>query len=327
MLFVNERLIDFVFTKTLLILSLYFFNRPKGYFLNTFFLFLIMDFAEKIQAKLDALNSANTPKTERTVSEANKVKFVPQDGKYVFRVLPNFHLGKDRKPYLPLDFYYEFGRTVLAPVQFEEPDAIAEFYQTLVAEYTREKDKEKNRTLWQASLKFKPQQRICVPIIVRSYTDINGKTTNGLELEGVKFWWFSPKTYRDLEAIANDPDYGNIFDLKTGRDITMEYTPKEKTATGYPQISILPKPKETPVSNDKDVLEMIKNMPNIVDLHTKPTYAETQEMIQSYLYPKTPAEKPVVKEDSFLKEMNAPVTPHDPIGEDVDFDNLFKEEN
>lgn len=272
-----------------------------------------MDYS-KIQAKLDALKN-NT--SQKTASESNKLKFVPKEGKQVIRILPNFHLGKDVKPFLPLGFYYNFGATWLAPCQFDEPDAIADFYGVLLREANQEKDKGKSKELWIAAQQFNAKERICVPVLVRDF-----------ESEGVKWWWFSPKTYRDIEAICDDPDYGNIFDLKTGRDITVTYTPKEKTSTDFAVIDVLAKPKETPVSTDADVIEMVKNMPNIIELQVKPTYEQTKAALESFLNAKkgsTADENKPQTEQEFVDNLKQPVKVPTKSQADIDaeFDKLM----
>lgn len=287
----------------------------------------------KIQAKLAALETKVKSNANNGQPAAHKLlewkptpgptdkSGTPTEAKYVIRILPNFHIGKDELPFLPVDFYYDFGRTWLSPSQFDEPDAIADFYQELVKQYRAETDKARNKELWQMSLKFKPKDRICVPVLVR-----------GEEDKGVKFWWFSKKLYQDIKQITEDSDYGNIFDLKKGHDITVSYKPKELTSTGYPEISVLPKPKPTPVSDDSEVLNAVKNMPNILEAFTKPTYEETKAGLEAYLKQQsTPApEAPATsKDDTFLKEINdIPVGAKSSVVEkmDIDFDALFDED-
>lgn len=287
-----------------------------------------MDYS-KLQAKLDALSS-NTAKT--TTSESNKLKFSPKEGKYVIRILPNLHpnfpFGKDARPFLPLGFYYDFGSTWLAPAQFDEPDAIAEFRSTIVDQANaakREGNKDKSDELWKSSNVFKFKDRICVPVLVKTYTDPSGKTADGFEKEGVKWWWFSPKTYRDILAICDDPDYGDIFDLKEGRDITITYTPKEKTANGFAETDILAKPKQTPATTDRDVLEAIKNMPDIIALQVKPTYEETKAGLEKYLNGLKPAESTKAERDKeFLDDLNKPVVDKkSPADVDAEFEALL----
>ena len=53
--------------------------------------------------------------------------------------------------------------------------------------------------------------RTFVPVVVR-----------GEETEGVKWWGFGKTVYQELLSIIADPDYGDISDSMTGRDIVVE---------------------------------------------------------------------------------------------------------
>ena len=295
------------------------------------------DYYKKLQAQMDALKN----NTKSGGDYNNRQSFSPKEGKTVVRILPNFKLGKEVRPFLMVQFYTEIGTTWkdpwLAPCQFDEPDAIADFRQKLLHEASQERDKVKNRQTWELSNKFRPQIRVCVPVLVRSFTPVATKdnpkpvTVDGLESEGVKFWWFYAKTMKDLETIMDDPDYGEIYDLKSGRDITITYTPKDKTANGFAVIDVLAKPNKTPVSDDAAVLEAIKNMPDVLELYTKPTYEQTVDGLKKYLSADEKKTEPETKNvpskpqtnDEFLEELNS-TNPVDPVKQATDeFDDLF----
>jgi len=55
---------------------------------------------------------------------------------------------------------------------------------------------------------------------------------------------------RDIIGIASDPDYGDISDPEKGTDITITYTPKEKTKSGFPDWQIVPKRHSTPLGHE-----------------------------------------------------------------------------
>ena len=124
--------------------------------------------------------------------------------------------------------------------------------------------------------------------------------------------------------------------MKTGRDITITYTPKDKTSNGIAVIEVLAKPNQTPVSTDKEVLEAIKNMPDVLSLFTKPTYEQTGKGLKAYLAGESkqsetaPEPKPEVKKqqtnDEFLAEMNSTnVSEKTPTQVEEDFEDLFKD--
>jgi hypothetical protein len=267
---------------------------------------------EQIQAKLDALKN-NTQKTSK--NESAKYRFKPKEGKQVVRLLPNFAFGKD-VTFFPVSFYYDFtdqgkfGQTWLAPHQFDEPDAIYDFNQECVKTAYNEPDKGRRLELFKMANKFQSKQLITVALLSRD-----------AESEGIKFWNITVNVMKQLEAVIEDPDYGNIFDLKSGRDITIEYIPKEKTDTGFPKINILPKPKETPASTDKELLEsIVKSMPNVLELYTKPTYEQTEKALANYLNgsESQPVESKVEKTVTQVSKAVGDI--------DIDFDNLFEED-
>ena len=48
----------------------------------------------------------------------------------------------------------------------------------------------------------------------------------GEENEGVKYWGFGKTVYQELLSII-DPDYGDISDPVSGRDVVVEFKTKE----------------------------------------------------------------------------------------------------
>jgi hypothetical protein len=84
---------------------------------------------------------------------------------------------------------------------------------------------------------MEPKLRTFVPVLVR-----------GEEGEGVKFWGFGKTVYQEILGYIADPDYGDITDPSSGRDITIEYTSAEDAGTSYPVTTIRVKPNVTPLS-------------------------------------------------------------------------------
>ena len=69
---------------------------------------------------------------------------------------------------------------------------------------------------WKELKQMEPKLRTFVPIIVR-----------GQEGDGVRFWGFGKqftKKYLDIY----DPDYGDITDPQSGRDLTIQYISAEE---------------------------------------------------------------------------------------------------
>lgn len=231
----------------------------------------------KIKQKLQDLESSK--------SGGSKHKWSPQPGTHVIRLVPYIH--NPDWPFIELSFYYKLKKaTILSPVSFGKADPVQEFVDQLKSTGDKED--------WKTAVNLQAKPRTFVPILVR-----------GKEDEGVKFWGFGKQIYQELLKVLDDPDYGDISDPKTGRDITVEIV---KTDKAWPDIMIRVKPKETPLTTSKEVLELCKTMPKIETLWTEPTYDELKIMLENYLtnedstsdsVPSTP-ESP---EDTFLADI------------------------
>lgn len=210
-----------------------------------------------IKSKLATLQSTTS----------NKDNFwKPEPGTQVVRVVPYKH-NKDN-PFIELYFHYNLGnnKTYLSPMSFGRPDPVAEFADKLKS--TGNKDE------WIQGKRLEPKMRTFAPVVVR-----------GKESEGVKFWGFGKTVYTELLGVIADPDYGDISDPMNGRDVLVEFTPSEG-AGSFPKTTIRVKPNVTPVTEDKNVAEMVtKNQPDLSAIFKEPTYDELKEALESWLNP------------------------------------------
>lgn len=225
---------------------------------------------DKIKAKLEAL------KNQQANQGSGKTKtgaiWKPSAGKQVIRILPYPHQQDD--PFVELRFYYDFGKTWLAPSQFGRPDPVIEFCNRLTQTKPTPKDD------WMLSKKMEPKLRRYVPIIVR-----------GQEDEGVKFWGFGQLVYMQLLEIISDGDYGDISDLETGTDLKIEYTPNADDPK-QSKTSILAARKSSIATEDPALLDKIKNMIDLVGEFDEPSYEDLNTALQAYLTGTKPEAKP-----------------------------------
>ena len=114
--------------------------------------------------------------------------------------------------------------------------------------------------------------RTYVPVIVR-----------GEESEGVKFWGFGKTVYQELLGFFTDPDYGDLTDPVGGRDITVEFKTAKELGKNYPETYIRVKPNQTPISEDKDVLEKSKDQIELPGLFKKHSYDELKALLETWL--------------------------------------------
>ena len=190
----------------------------------------------------------------------------PTPGKHQVRIVP-YKFDKDN-PFIELYFHYNINnKTYLSPQSFGRPDPIVEFADRL----KRMGDKED----WKAAKQMEPKLRTFVPILVR-----------GQEGEGIKFWGFGKTVYQEILGYIADPDYGDITDPKSGRDITIEYQSAEEAGTSYPVTTIRVKPNQTPLSDDaKQAESLLEDQKDIVSLFKKYTFEEMKDELQGWLKP------------------------------------------
>lgn len=213
----------------------------------------------KIQSKLKDLSNASNPKS--------KMIWKPTPGTKVIRIVPNAQTPDN--PFVELKFHYNMnGKTYLSPDTFNRPDPIVEFSNKLKS--TGDKDE------WKLGKRFEPKMRTYVPIIVRDEEEL-----------GVRFWGFGKRVYEQLLSIIADADYGDITDLRTGRDITVEFKSAAEANKDYPETSIRVKPKQTTAVDPtrKDLIDKIKNQPNIFDVWPELSYDELKAVMTAALHP------------------------------------------
>lgn len=209
----------------------------------------------KVKSRLEALKTTNGKSAHL---------WKPQ-GKSVIRIVP--YKFNPENPFIELLFHYGINnKTYLSPASFNRPDPIVEFANKL----KKSGDKES----WKDGRKLEPKMRTYVPILVR-----------GEEDQGVKFWGMGKTVYQEILSIINDPDYGDITDPKTGRDILVEFKTAEETGKSFPETSIRVKPNQTPAfdATNKVVLEKFKDQKNILELFPELSYDELAKVFDEFM--------------------------------------------
>ena len=192
-----------------------------------------------IRKRLNQLQTTNT----RT---SNLWK--PQPGKTQIRIVPN--KSNTDIPFIELFFHYDLGgKSYLSPISFGRPDPIEEFANKLKSSGNRED--------WRLGKKLEAKMRTFAPVIVR-----------GEENEGVKYWGFGKTVYQELLSIIADPDYGDISDPVSGRDVVVEFKTAEEVGASFPKTTIRVKPNQTALSDDKIQLEnFLSNQKDINEIY------------------------------------------------------------
>jgi len=148
----------------------------------------------------------------------------------------------------------------------------------------------------------------------------------GEEDMGVRFYSFGKTVYQALLTYINDPDYGDITHIETGRDIVVDYTPQEKSDTNFAKTTILVKPNQTPVSKDAELVERwTTNQPNLTTLFKEPSYEELSVVLKRYLDPNSADEDTSVTE-TVVAPATVQASSSDKVKSAVDeFESLFAE--
>ena len=210
---------------------------------------------DKVKRRLNQLQASN----QRTSS-----LWKPQPGTQQIRIVP-YKFNRDN-PFIELFFHYDLGgKSYLSPISFGRPDPIEEFAQKLKSSG--------NRDDYRLGKKLEAKMRTFAPVLVR-----------GEESQGVKFWGFGKTVYQEILSVISDPDYGDITDPVSGRDITVEFKTAEETGASFPSTAIRVKPIQTPISEDKNILEKVADtQKDITDIYQEKTYDELTEILNNWL--------------------------------------------
>ena len=246
-----------------------------------------------IKKRLNQLQTTNT----RT---SNLWK--PSPGTQVVRIVP--YKFNQSNPFIELYFHYDLGgKNYLSPISFGRPDPIEEFAQKLKS--TGSKDD------YRLGRKVEAKMRTFAPVVVR-----------GEEKEGVRFWGFGKTVYQELLSIIADPDYGDITDPVSGRDVAVEFKTAEETGKSFPSTSIRVKPNQTPITEDAAVLESIKeSQKNITEIYQERSYDELTQALNDYLNGNSEEKEEKVEET--VKETASETKSYDSKKTSDAFDDLF----
>ena len=190
----------------------------------------------------------------------------PSPGTQIVRIVP-YKFNQDN-PFIELYFHYDLGgKNYLSPISFGRPDPIEEFAQKLKS--TGSKDD------YRLGRKIEAKMRTFAPVIVR-----------GEEKEGVRFWGFGKTVYQELLSVIADPDYGDITDPVSGRDVSVEFITAEESGASFPKTAIRVKPNQTPIVEDKAQLEgLLENQKDITELYQELSYEELTGVLNQWLNP------------------------------------------
>jgi len=221
----------------------------------------------------------------QTTNNRTSSLWKPQPGKTQIRIVP-YAFNKDN-PFIELFFHYNLNnRSYLSPISFGRPDPIEEFAQKLKGSGSKED--------YQLSRKLEAKMRTFAPVVVR-----------GEEKAGVKFWGFGKTVYQELLSIIADPDYGDITDPVNGRDVVVEFITAEESGASFPKTNIRVKPNQTAISDEPDVLELVKTQQDIKEIYQELSYDDLTEVLNEWLNPSEDSTETETKEEVSTSELSS----------------------
>ena len=239
----------------------------------------------KIKNRLDNLNQSSKPKnTEK--KDYTLIYWKPKaEGKFQIRFVPS-KLNKDN-PFQEIFMHYGIGKfPIVALTNWGENDPVVEFSKKLRTSSDSEN--------WRLAKQLDPKMRVFAPVIVR-----------GEEEKGVRLFEFSKTLYMELLSVADDEDYGDFTDINQGFDFVVTAT-KVQDRPGF-GLSLRPKPKQTPISEDADqVKTWLENQPILLEERFKYTYDKLKEELQTFISGGEETEGSITSEPAVGFESEAP---------------------
>lgn len=213
-----------------------------------------IDFAE-VRKKLAKISGQNSTRDAYWKPE--------QDTTYTIRIVP--FTNNEGQPFKERYFYYNIGKNpgLLTPNQFGKKDPIQELIDNLRADGTQE-SREMCKALY-------PKMRAYAAVIVR-----------GEEDKGPRLWSFGKNVYQSLLGLILDEDYGDITDVKEGRDIKVIVT--KPPGAQYAKTDITVRPKQSALSDDtKLVSKWLETVPDLDVIMPLKSYEELEKIINEWV--------------------------------------------
>jgi hypothetical protein len=237
-----------------------------------------MDLIKERLAKLQSKGGGNGEKIDYAA-----LFWKPKLGKQVVRVVPR----KSNKDYpfveVPFHQYNVFKKSVYCLEAFGEKDPVMQLVKELYNENTEDSK--------ELAKKIRPRTKYFAQVVVRDE-----------EEAGTRIWEFNKTTYEKLLTIMADDDYGDVSDISSGTDLTVEgYNDSVqigKKTVNYIAVNITPKRKTAPLSEDaEEARGFLENQKDILEIYKKYTYDEIKSMLKNYLDPKEESEDEKEEED------------------------------
>ncbi len=211
---------------------------------------------KKMKAKYSALQN-------RGRGGGNKsMWFRPQDGEQVIRIVPT----ADGDPFKEFWLHYGVGKNpafLSLKRNYGQDDPIDNFVRALYNEGDEESIK--------MAKSISAKQRFFSPVLVR-----------GEEDKGVRIWGYGKQVYEQLLNLVLNPEYGDITDVDTGTDLTLQYG--KPAGAQFPQTNLTPRRKSSGLTNTaEETTELLESIPDIEGSFDKKTFDEMQTILDNFM--------------------------------------------
>ena len=211
---------------------------------------------KKMKAKYSALQN-------RGRGGGNKsMWFRPQDGEQVIRIVPT----ADGDPFKEFWLHYGVGKNpafLSLKRNYGQDDPIDNFVRALYNEGDEESIK--------MAKSISAKQRFFSPVLVR-----------GEEDKGVRIWGYGKQVYEQLLNLVLNPEYGDITDVDTGTDLTLQYG--KPAGAQFPQTNLTPRRKSSGLANtSEETTELLESIPDIEGSFDKKTFDEMQTILDNFM--------------------------------------------
>jgi len=211
---------------------------------------------KKMKAKYTALQN-------RGRGGGNKsMWFRPQDGEQVIRIVPT----ADGDPFKEFWLHYGVGKNpafLSLKRNYGQDDPIDNFVRALYNEGDEESVK--------MAKSISAKQRFFSPVLVR-----------GEEDKGVRIWGYGKQVYEQLLNLVLNPEYGDITDVDTGTDLTLQYG--KPAGAQFPQTNLTPRRKSSGLTKtSEETTELLESIPDIEGSFEKKSFDEMQTILDNFM--------------------------------------------
>ena len=188
--------------------------------------------------------------------------FRPQDGEQVIRIVPT----ADGDPFKEFWLHYGVGKNpafLSLKRNYGQDDPLDDFVRALYNEGDEESIK--------MAKSLSAKQRFFSPVLVR-----------GEEDKGVRIWGYGKQVYEQLLNLVLNPEYGDITDVDTGTDLTLQYG--KPAGAQFPQTNLTPRRKSSGLaSTSEETTELLESIPDIEGSFDKKTFDEMQTILDNFM--------------------------------------------